>query len=257
MDEWGPYDWKSPKLWPVLPSDGTLPFQRRPKGTAIFDGPTKLNVLGPEGTWKLSSVRGAAITPTQGKVGDVIRVTPRPGTVTDYEIALTYVGAEVTSPRGAVTPAGQPYSFRYSRFFAPAQWTINFFDYPESADPVKAPAAFAKALSGKPVKSVRTDRIDFLSGGVLEEGVARDRFAFVAEGTVTLPPGDYTLQLISDDGARVWVDGKLVLDAWEPHESRVDEVTISGGTRRLKVEYYERSGWAEIRLDIQPRRTRN
>ena len=187
----------------------------------------------------------------------MISVTPRVGPVTDYEIALTYVGVEVTPPRGGVTPPGQAYTFRYSRFFAPAQWTINFFEYGESADPAKAPAAFAKALSGKPVKSLRADRIDFLSGGVLEEGVARHRFGFVAEGTVTLPRGDYTLQLIPDDGARVWLDGKLVLDAWERHESRVDEVTISGGTRRLKVEYYELSGWAEIRLDIQPRRTRN
>ena len=257
VDEWGPYDWKSPKLWPVLPSDGKLPFQRRSTATGEFDGPLKLNVLGPEGRWKLVSARGASITPTEGKVGDRISVTPSGSGVTDYEITLAYVGSEVTSPRGVITPAGRPHAFGYSRFFAPAQWSINFFEYNESADPVKVPEAFVKMLAGKPVKSIQADRIDFLSGGVLEEGVARDRFAFVAEGTVRLPRGDYTLQLISDDGARVWVDGKLALDAWEPHESRVDEVAVSGGTRRLKVEYYEVSGWAEIRLDIQPRRMRN
>jgi alpha-L-fucosidase len=55
----------------------------------------------------------------------------------------------------------------------------------------------------------------------------------------------------------VWIDGKLVLDAWEPHESRVDRVPLNGGRHRLRVEYYELTGWAEIRLDIQPRRTRN
>ena len=41
--------------------------------------------------------------------------------------------------------------------------------------------------------------------------------------------------MISDDGARVWVDGKLVLDAWEPHESRVDRVPLAGGRHALKV----------------------
>jgi PA14 domain len=166
------------------------------------------------------------------------------------------VGQAVTSPRGSVTPAGQPYTFTYSRFFAPADWTIDFFEYSEAADPVKAPAAFEKSLTGRPIKTIKSDRIDFLSGGVLEEGVPRDRFAFVGRGTVNLPPGDYTIEVISDDGARVWVDGELRLDAWAPHESRVDRVDIQGGRRILKVEYYESAGWAEIRVDIQPRRTR-
>jgi hypothetical protein len=183
-------------------------------------------------------------------------VTPKEGTVTDYEIVLSYVGREVTSPRGRVTPAGGPYTFSYSRFFAPAGWTIDFFDYPEAADPVTAPSAFEKVVTGRPIKTVESDRLDFLSGGVLEEGVPRDRFAFVARGTVNLPPGHYTLEVISDDGARVWVDDRLVVDAWAPHESRVDRAEISGGRRKLKVEYYESAGWAEIRVDIQPRRIR-
>jgi nitrous oxidase accessory protein NosD len=256
VDEWGPYDWKSPKLWPVLTAPDLLPFPRRSKATGLFDRAVTLNVLGPPGTWKVSSARGADVTPARGKVGDVITVTPRAGSVVDYEVALTYVGGEVTSPRGAVTPARRPYTFRYSRFFALVNWTLNFFECPESADPVKAPAAFAKALEGKPLRTLRTDRIDYLSGGALEEGLPRDRFAIVAEGAVDLPKGDYTVQVISDDGARVWVDGKLVLDAWAPHGSQVDEVRITGGRRRLKLEYYEIGGWSEMRFDIQPRRAR-
>ncbi|HJR61238.1 MAG TPA: NosD domain-containing protein [Vicinamibacterales bacterium] len=255
VDEWGPYDWKSPKLWPVLDAAGkSLPYPRQSKAAGAFDGPLKLNVLGPEGTWKLVSVRGASVSPRQGKVGDVITVTPGSGVVIDYELTLAYVGTAVTSPRGEVTPAGRPYTFGYSRFFAPVSWTVNFFEYPEPADPGKAAASFAKVLAGAPLKTVKAERIDYLSGGSLEEGVARDRFAFVADGTVTLPPGAYDLQVISDDGARVWVDETLVLDAWAPHESRVDRVGITGGRRRLKVEYYEVGGWAEMRFDIQPRR---
>jgi nitrous oxidase accessory protein NosD len=255
VDEWGPYDWKPPKLWPVLGDAGPLPFRRRAKPEGLFDGPLKLSVLGPDGAWKLVSARGASISPTSGKVGDVIEVTPAAGRVVDYEITLSYVGAAVTSPRGVVTAAGEPYDFTWSRFFAPIPWTINFFAYPESADPVKAPEAFAKVLQGRPIGTLlETDRIDYLSGGVLEDGVPADRFAFVAEGVADLPPGDYTLQVISDDGARVWVDDALVLDAWAPHGSRVDRVDIRGGRRRLKVHYYDAGGWAEIRVEILPRR---
>jgi nitrous oxidase accessory protein NosD len=259
VDEWGPYDWKAPKLWPVLSGgDRPLPFPRVAKAAGAFDGPVKLDVLGPTGTWKLASARGAAVTPGIGKVGDVVAVTPLPGPVTDYEITLEYLGEAVTSPRGIATPAGTPYRFSYSRFFAPVPWTISFFTLPENLEPAKAPQEFARLLRGKPVRPpLETDRIDYLSGRLpFEAGVPADRFAFVAEGTVNLPRGDYELQVISDDGVRVWVDGKLALDAWEPHGSRIDFVQLSGGRRRLKLEYYETTGWAEIKVDIQPRRMR-
>jgi alpha-L-fucosidase len=73
---------------------------------------------------------------------------------------------------------------------------------------------------------------------------------------VELPAGRYRLQTISDDAVRVWVDGRLAIDAWEPHESRVDEVRISGGRHELVVEYFQVDGWVELSLDIQPVRSR-
>jgi nitrous oxidase accessory protein NosD len=253
VDEWGPYDWKSPKLWPVL-HESSVPFQRRAKAAGLFDGAVELNVLGPEGAWKLVSARGASVAPTEGKVGDVITVTPRAGSIIDYEVTLSYVGGAVTSPRGAVTPAGKPYSFGYSRFFAPVPWTIQFYSYPDTVDPAKQPDAILKGT--RLATSFDGKRIDYLSGGAVEDGVPSDRFAFVAEGTVDLPRGDYTIEVISDDGVRLWVDDNVVLNEWEPHESKVDRVDITGGRKRLKLEYYEVAGWAEIRFQLQPRRSR-
>lgn len=259
VDEWGPYDWKSPKLWPVLSGgDRILPFPRAASASGKFDGAISLNVLGPSGSWKLASSRGATVTPVAGRVGDVIAVAPKAGSVVDYEVILEYAGETVTSPRGVQTAAGHPYRFAYSHFFAPVPWRIDFFALPDGLQPSKDPKGYQRVVAGRPVGSLReTGRIDYLSGRLpFEDGVPADRFAFVAEGTVNLPRGDYELQVISDDGVRVWVDGKLALDAWDPHESRIDSVQLSGGRRRLKVEYYELTGWAEITVDIQPRRTR-
>jgi hypothetical protein len=236
VDEWGPYDWKSPKLWPEGKPDET---------------PLKLRVLGLPGSWKVKSVRGATVTPPAGSVGEQIDVTPRAGRVIDYDVALEYRGGTVISPRGAITKSGAPYPFRYSRFFAPAGWTVRFYQYGDSLDPSKHAEAFNKLLAGTPIKIVTVDRLDYMSGRTIEEGVPRDRVAFTADGAVDLPAGDYTLQIISDDGARVWVDGILVLDAWDPHESRVDRVPLRGGRHTLKVHYFEVGGWAEMRLDIQ------
>ena len=155
---------------------------------------------------------------------------------------------------GLATGTSKPYLFGYSRFFASIPWTIQFYSFPSTIDPATQPEA---VLKGTPVATLfHANRIDYLSGGVIEDGVPADRFALVAEGTVDLPRGDYTLEVISDDGVRVWVDGTVVLNEWEPHESKVDRVEITGGRRRLKLEYYELAGWAEIRFQIQPRRTR-
>ena len=113
--------------------------------------------------------------------------------------------------------------------------------------------ALASLLSGTALKEVAHDRLDYISGGSIEDGVPGDKFAVVAEGTPSLPPGDYVITLISDDGARVWVDGEEVIDAWSPHESKVDCATIRGGRKKFKVDYYEAGGFAELRFDIQRR----
>lgn len=235
LDEWGPYDWTSPKLWPA----------RRPD-----EYPLTLRVLGPPGDWKLSKTTGATVTPTRGKVGDLITVAPGSVKPVDFKVTLEYRGGAVTSPRGAVTPAGLPYAFSYSRFFAPIAWRTRFFSYDPATDLAKEPAAFAKLLDGTPLKTVTSTRLDYVTGRSLEEGLPRDRVALVAEGTTTLPPGDYTLQVISDDGVRVWVDDVLEIDAWTPHESKVDTVRIRGGQRRFRVHYYEVGGFAELRFDV-------
>ena len=80
------------------------------------------------------------------------------------------------------------------------------------------------------------------------DGLPRDRFTLIAEGAVRLPAGNYTLDVISDDGIRVWVDGRLVIDKWLVHESELDQVKLAGGAHRIKVQYFEQTGWAELQV---------
>jgi nitrous oxidase accessory protein NosD len=256
VDEWGPYDWQHPKLWPVLEADVSrlLPYSPAPGPTRTVRN-SRLRVLGPAGSWRVAALRGAIVSAPSGQVGEVLSVTPTSESgLIDWNIDLEYRGVPVRSPRGKWTHPGSTYRFSYSRFVLPIAWDVRFFEYADATDPVKAPQAFAKLLASTPIKTSKVDRLDYLSGRPLEEGLPRDRFAMLAEGIAELPAGEYTVQLIADDGARVWVDGELVIDAWAPHESRVDSAQIRGGKRRLRVEYYEIGGFAELRLDIQPRR---
>lgn len=236
VDDWGPYDWKSPKLCPAGRSDDT---------------PLKLRVLGPEGRWTLSRVDGATVTPREGTVPGEIVVTPTSTAPVDFRVVLEYRAANVISSRGVQTPAGKPATFEYSRFFAPIDWTVQFFGYTDASHPVKAPDAFKALVGGRSLGTLVTKRVDYLSGRNFADGIPADRFAVAAEGTTLLPDGDYILQVISDDGVRVWMDGDVILDEWHAHESRVNRVPIRGGRRHFKVEYYEATGFAELRFDIQ------
>jgi len=235
VDEWGPYDWKAPKLWPDGRSDAL---------------PLKLRVLGPAGDWKVASLRGATVEPAEGKVPGTITVTPTSRNPVDYDVRLTYRGAAVVGPRGDAAKAGEPYAFGYSQFFVPADWQVRFYAFDEASQPDKNAEAFARVLAGAPLKTERRDRLDFMSGGAIAEGVPRDRVAIAAEGDVDLPQGAYTLRTISDDGVRVWVDERLVIDRWTEHESALDSAAIPAGRHHLKVQYFELTGFAELRLEI-------
>ena len=68
-------------------------------------------------------------------------------------------------------------------------------------------------------------------------------------------PGEYTLCLTSDDGCRLFVDGKLVIDAWGGHAVRTDKASLSleaGKEYDVKVEYYNLRDYAVARLGWVP-----
>ncbi|MEO8499944.1 MAG: NosD domain-containing protein [Vicinamibacteria bacterium] len=219
VDEWGPYDWTTPKLWPAGRSD---------------ELPLKLRVLGPSaGKWKLRSVSGASASARSGSIPGEITVTPDRRRVVDFTVTL----------RDA---AGRDFS--YSRFFAPIDWRLKFFDISGSKTPLPPDLAILSAQ--KPILETTSDRIDYLSGRAIASGLPNDHVAMIGEGVVDLPKGRFLLRAISDDGVRVFVDGKLVIDRWDVHESIVDEAPIGGGRHTLRVEYFEHVGWAELRIEI-------
>jgi GH43 family beta-xylosidase len=62
----------------------------------------------------------------------------------------------------------------------------------------------------------------------------------------------YTFYTTSNQGVRLWVDGKLLIDNWEPHNTEVDSATISltaGQRYDIRLDYYEQYGAAEIQLE--------
>jgi parallel beta-helix repeat protein len=243
VDEWGPYDYRSPRLWPV---DSTHAL------------PLRLRTLGPPGRWRVTSRRGvASVSSETGKIGDTISITPRQDSVGDWELTLEYTGASTVSPRGVALPAGAPYHFSYNRFEPPITWTTQFYKWADStSDPRKNPDAFVSLMRTPPILSAQASRLDY-EGYRAIPGLPRENFAVEASGSVDLAPGEYTLRTISDDGVRVWVDSVLVIDNWKLHESTLDFATLNGGHHDIRVQYYQGDGWYELRLDIVRGRDRS
>lgn len=243
IDEWGPYDWRSPKLWPARPGD-----------SAYAAGPLALRVLGPAGTWRVAGARGiAGLSDSSGAIGDTIVVTPMAGLITDWEVELEYLGGQVVAPNGRVTPAGTPSRFAFRTFRAPLNWQVRVFAWDSVSDPRTAPEAFRAVLAGAPLTTRQDPFLDYQWFRPRLPGFPAERYAVTAAGEVELPAGAYELLVISDDGIRIWVDDALVIDNWSLHESAVDRAPIAAGRRRVRVEYFQVGGWAELRVEVRKR----
>jgi parallel beta-helix repeat protein len=242
VDEWGPYDFKSPKLWPRGKTE---------TGALLFE------ILGPKGKWQATTFRGGKLNKSEGDVPGFVEVTLNPGEATDLYLDFTYTGEEITTPFGEKIAKGKPSRFSYRKFFAPIAWDIKWFAYDKNTqEPRSMRDAFAKLLqTGTPIKTLKTDTLDFAWGGALGEGLPSDHFATVADGTFEVPEGDYVLHVTSDDGVRVYIDGKVVLEDWTWHAPKLDKVDLklAKGKHTIKVEHFEIDGYATLKVALQPK----
>lgn len=63
--------------------------------------------------------------------------------------------------------------------------------------------------------------------------------------------GNYQFFTTTDDGVRLWVDDKLIIDHWTPHSGTTDQATawLSAGRHNIKMEYYEQGYAANAKLE--------
>ena len=154
----------------------------------------------------------------------------------------------MVTPRGRVYPKGSQVPVSFTLFEPEAEWAIEAWTLPAAADSATTPEAFAARLKEPPVRRLRLPRLDLMSSRALLPNLPNDRIVLRAEARVELPRGEYDLIAISDDGIRLWVDDVLQIDRWSVHESVVDRVPIAPGRHRVRIEYFEATGWAELQV---------
>lgn len=83
-------------------------------------------------------------------------------------------------------------------------------------------------------------------------GVGDDGFSVRWTGSVVpLYSETYTFSTQANDGARLWVDGQLLIDDWKSHtqtESSGTITLVAGRAYSLRMEFFEDNGWATARL---------
>lgn len=111
-------------------------------------------------------------------------------------------------------------------------------------------------LKDKPVYELTVPDVNFNWGtGSPNAEVPVDHFSGIFEGRIKIGEKDGYLGFTVDDGARLYLDGKLVIDQWKPNDSvtfLMNSPLKAGSTHDIKLEYYEDTGNAVIKLVFNP-----
>jgi uncharacterized protein YgiM (DUF1202 family) len=119
-------------------------------------------------------------------------------------------------------------------------WTAQYYNNP--------------ALSGAPVliQAESWPLARNWGAGSPGAGIPSDYFSARWTGSPMLADGHYRASVRADDGVRVWIDGKLVIDEFHnaTNTTYTADVALGGGLHNLMVEYYEAGGVAFIDFSL-------
>lgn len=125
--------------------------------------------------------------------------------------------------------------------------------------PVPPPPAFTWTglyynnidFGGSPVLIRQDSVIDFNWGfGSPAQALGNDMFSVIWTASPHFNEGTYRFYATSDDGVRIYVDDKLVVDGWSIHPGQgyFGDIYLGAGHHSVRVEYFEHSEVALIKV---------
>jgi hypothetical protein len=137
---------------------------------------------------------------------------------------------------------------------AGSTWKARWFSWQGGPDPREEPRAW-RALASAPLAEAA------VGGGwgdpwgldaAVRETVGTTHFGLTAETTLELEAGRYLLKVTSDDGVRVFVDGRTALENWTWHAPTLDrlELELSAGEHAFALEYFQIDGAVALLVEL-------
>ena len=204
--------------------DNILPLDKEKiKAIAVIGKPASELRLG-----GYSGIPLRGVTPLEG-----IKSKVKPGTEVYYAKGYPFIAGKLYPilPKYLRPPEAKPGEYGLKG---------EYFDNPD--------------LSGKPVL-VRIDKeVNFYWGYCSPDpSIPSNNFSIRWTGKL-IPPksGVYEICLTADDGVRLWIDGKLLIDSWRDRPLTSDSVTVrleAGREYNIKIEYYKHYGTGAVILE--------
>lgn len=237
INEWGPYNFEYPSVWLDTIDANEYHF----------------TLLAPPGDWKVKRAEGYYHTEIV-KTNQLIKLLANKDTKAEFLLLeLEFVGnQEITTQLGEAVPAGKPMLVRFTRSEKPLDWQVRWYAYTDATDPLKNYPAFQQLQQQPPLHTAQVKNLAYVWWNKPAETVPTDRFATFATTEFTIAKGKYKLLLTSDDGVKLYLDGKLVVDRWNVHESLVDEYEVElNGKHTIMIEHFDAAGFANLELHLE------
>ena len=246
ITEWGPYDFRYPIIWNTNPTDTSSVM--------------KFDLIGPKGKWKVKRFKGVDnLSAMEGKFpATIYGMKKLDGIRTDILIELEFRGEAITTAFGKKIKTGRVSPFSFRKFFQPVNWEVDWYAYDSLCNPVKFPEYLGQLDKKQPIRHENVNKLDYAWWGGIKSGEKLyPQFFTVASGQCHVSAGVYELSVTWDDAIRVYVDGRLIIDEWEPSKYLFDEspnrkVRLNlNGNHYFRVEHVELGGFATLSLKLQ------
>jgi serine/threonine protein kinase/tetratricopeptide (TPR) repeat protein len=136
------------------------------------------------------------------------------------------------------------------------KWKLKYYHWKPSGSE-KTPSNWQEILQSPLIAESESENLS-LSGIATAspaKDVRSDYFAVEATVPIVLPDDPYTIEFSFDDGIRVWLDDKLMLEKWAPDQDDSEEVVFENnpGKHQLRVEYFHTEGPYKLKSESPSR----
>lgn len=148
-----------------------------------------------------------------------------------------------------------------------AVWDATFFKWTKDVDPREDIQAWRNLAKGDSAVSAKVNNLVFsygwagpsdqkLSKSITAANLGGDYFGMIAKTQLPLSAGKWEFATLSDDGIRLTVDGKTIIENWTWHGPTNNTGTLELPTNKtveITVEHFEIDGYAVLELKISAR----